>query len=143
MRYSDKLLNTVSPSQWVNIIWIILGIGLVKTIIVPLYALVRVLDIYYWRYEFRERTIIERRGILNISRKEVHYYRIKSIKIDEPFWMRIFGLANLSVMTSDPYQPELVLYAVPRGLRLKDSIRENTHYWRKSEGVREFDMYRL
>ncbi len=143
MTYSDKLIRTISPSQWTNILFIIGGIVLIQTIIVPFLAIVKMLDVYFWRYEFRERTIIERRGILSVTRKEVHFYRIKSIRIDEPLWMRIFGLANVSIITSDPYHPELVLYAVPNGINLREYIRVSTDQWRRIENVREFDMYNL
>ena len=44
-----------------------------------------------------------------------YYYRIKSIKVEEPIWMRIFDLANVRVLTSDPYQKEILLHAVPKG----------------------------
>lgn len=141
--YSDNLIKTLSPSQLVNFFWVVLGISLLPTVIVPLVAIVKILDVYFWRYEFRERTIIERRGILSVTRKEVHFYRIKSIRIDEPLWMRIFGLANVSIITSDPYHPELVLYAVPNGINLREYIRVTTDQWRKIEGVKEFDLYNL
>ena len=141
--YSDKLIRIIRPSQWINLIYIVLGIALIQTIIVPLLAIVKILDVYFWRYEFRERTIIERRGILSVTRKEVHFYRIKSIRIDEPLWMRIFGLSKVSIITSDQYHPELVLYAVSDGHYLRDYIRSNTHEWRKTEGVKEFDLYNL
>lgn len=143
MTYSDKLVKTLSPSQWVNLGWILLGVVLIQTIAVPFFVLIKILDVYFWRYEFRERTIIERRGILNVTRKEVHFYRIKSVRIDEPLWMRIFGLANVSIITSDPYHPELVLYAVPNGINLREYIRVTTDQWRKIEGVKEFDLYNL
>ncbi len=141
--YSDNLIKTLSPSQLVNFFWVVLGISLLPTVIVPLVAIVKILDVYFWRYEFRERTIIERKGILSVTRKEVHFYRIKSIRIDEPLWMRIFGLANVSIITSDPYHPELVLYAVPNGINLREYIRVTTDQWRKIEGVKEFDLYNL
>jgi membrane protein YdbS with pleckstrin-like domain len=143
MNYSDNRVQTLSPSQWTNALWIIAGIALFQFGIFPFLALIKVLEVYYWRYEFYERTIMERKGILSVTRREIHYYRIKSIKIDEPFWMRIFGLANVTIISSDPYHPEMMLYAVPKGLELRQLIRKNTDFWRKSEGVREWDTYRL
>jgi uncharacterized membrane protein YdbT with pleckstrin-like domain len=141
--YSDNLIRIIRPSQWINLIYIVLGIALIQTIFVPLLAVIKMLDVYFWRYEFRERTIIERRGILSVTRKEVHFYRIKSIRIDEPLWMRIFGLSKVSIITSDQYHPELVLYAVSDGHYLREYIRSNTDQWRKLEGVKEFDLYNL
>ena len=143
MTYSDNLRRTLSPSQWTNILFIIAGIVLIQTIIIPLLAIVKIIEVYFWRYEFRERTIIERKGILSVTRREVHFYRIKSIKVDEPLWMRFFGLANVSIITSDPYKPELILYAIHNGTSLREYIRLNTDQWRKIEGVKEFDLYDL
>lgn len=141
MSYSDRHLQTISPSQWTNLLWIIIGIALIQFYLFPFLAIIKILEVYFWRYEFYERTLVERKGILSVTRREVHYYRIKSIKVDEPFWMRIFGLANVSVITSDPYHPELVLYAVPKGLELRQTLRAYTHQRRNEEGVREFDAY--
>jgi membrane protein YdbS with pleckstrin-like domain len=141
--YSDQRLWVVKPSQLINFFWILLGIFLIQTGVFPLLAIVKVLDVYFWRYEFGERTLIERRGILSVTRTEFHYYRIKSIKVEEPLWMRVFDLANVRVMTSDPYQKEVLLYAVPKGVALREALRKLTHNRRKEEGIREFDLYEL
>jgi len=41
MTYSDKIKKVVSPSQWTNLIWIILGVILIQTVIFPILALGR------------------------------------------------------------------------------------------------------
>ena len=58
--------------------------------------------------------MVERKGVFNVLRKELHYYRIKSVYIEEPFLFRIFNLANVHIKTSDPYLPELKLYGVEK-----------------------------
>ena len=141
--YSDRRLWVLKPSQLLNLFWISLGIVLFQTVLFPLLAIVKVLEIYFWRYEFGERTLVERKGILSVTRTEIHYFRIKSIKVEEPFWMRIFDLANVRVLTSDHYQKEILLYAVPKGVPLRDALRKLTYNRRKEEGVREFDMFSL
>lgn len=143
--YSDNLIKVISPSQWTNAAWIIIGVGsvVIKFPLLMLLTLIKILDVYYWRYEFHERTLMERRGILKVTRRELHYYRIKSIKVEEPFWMRLFGLANVTVLTSDPYLPELVFYAVRNGNGIRNELRGLVYQQRKDEGVREFDMFQL
>ena len=143
MTYSDKNIRTLTPSQWVNLPFFILGGVFFYTWLLPLLALVKYLEISCWKYEFGERTIVQRKGILSVTSTEIHYYRIKSIRIDEPFWMRLFGLANVTIITSDPFQRELLLYAVPNGNEIRSLLRSTTHTRRREEGVREFDMYSL
>lgn len=139
---------TIKPSQWINIGWIILGV--VCLFILPfltLFCLIKVLDVYCWKYEFildgSTPCIVEQRGILSIDRKETLIYRIKSIREEEPFLMRLVGLENIYIKSSDPYKPELKLFAVPKGLDLRQMLRNNTQQLRRKEGVREFDTYRL
>lgn len=143
MNYSDKTIRVLSPSQWVNLPFFILGGVLFFTWLMPLLALVKYLEIACWKYEFGERTIVQKKGIFSINTTEIHYYRIKSIKIEEPLWMRFFSLANVKVITSDPFENEFMFYAVPNGKELRSLLRETTFLRRKQEGVKEFDMYSL
>jgi membrane protein YdbS with pleckstrin-like domain len=106
-------------------------------------ALIKYLEFQMWSYDFNERTIVETKGILNVTRTEIHYYRVKSIRIEEPLVMRILGLSNVYIKTSDPYQPELKLYAVPNGTQLRNQLRVDTDMRRKEEGVREYDLYNM
>jgi len=143
MNYSDKTIRVLSPSQWVNLPFFILGGFFFYTWLLPLLALVKYLEIACWKYEFGERTIVQKKGILSVTTTEINFYRIKSIKIDEPFWMRLLGLSNVTILTSDPYQRELLLYAVPNGKEIRSLLRSTTHKTRREEGVKEFDMYSL
>jgi uncharacterized membrane protein YdbT with pleckstrin-like domain len=143
MIYSDNMIRRLSPSQWMNLPFFIAGVVGVQTVILPVLAIVKYIEYRCWKYEFNERTIIESKGILSVTHTELHYYRIKSIRVEEPFLLRLLGLSNVYITASDPYQPELKLYAVPAGSILRSQLREKTDTWRKSEGVKEFDLYNL
>jgi len=143
MTYSDTTHRVLRPSQWVNFPFFVLGVVFFFTWLFPILALVKWLEIYCWKYEFGERTIVQKKGILSVTITEISYYRIKSIKIYEPFWMRFFGLSNVTILTSDPYQRELLLYAVPNGKEIRSLLRSTTHKRRREEGVKEFDMFSL
>ena len=120
-----------------------LGILTAPFVILTLFAVFKLLEFFYWRYEFNEKTLVERKGVFNVLRKELHYYRIKSVYIEEPFLFRIFNLANVHIKTSDPYLPELKLYGVEKGKELKELFEEFTYTERKENNVREFDMYHM
>jgi len=143
MTYSDNLVMTKSPSQWTNLGWFIFGAIFFTWYIPPILAIIKYLEVSYWRYEFNERTMIERKGLFSVTRTEVSYYRIKSILIEEPAWMRIFGLSNVLIHTSDEFNHTITLYAVPNGVDLRNRIRGVVEYWRKEQGVKEFDLHSL
>jgi uncharacterized membrane protein YdbT with pleckstrin-like domain len=144
--YTDNHIKTLSPSQLINLGFFAVGIIdllFLHIFIGVLLAIFKYIEVSCWKYEFNERTVIERKGIFNVERREIHYYRIKSIMVDEPLWMRFFGLANVTVKTSDPYHPEFVLHGVPNGVVLRNELRVTTDKRRKEENVREFDLYNL
>ena len=145
MTYIDDNEFTLQPSYWTVLPVAAVSIGLcfVGFPVLLVFLLIQVLDIACWKYQFNERTITERKGILSVDRTELHYSRIKSIKIHEPFLFRLVGLSNVTIKSSDPYMPELKLYAISSGLKVRSYLRAKADKWRKTEGVREFDMYRL
>lgn len=136
---------TLSPSQLTNFGWFLLGItGIYLEVYwFLLFPILFVYHVYMWRYHFNDKTIVEQKGIINVSHREVHYFRIKSIKVDEPLWMRFFGLSNVTIKTSDQYQPELRLYAVKGGLKIREELLNLMETERKQNGVREFDTYTM
>lgn len=143
MTYTNKRYATISPSQILNLPLIILGALTIKMWIFALLALYKIIEFYCWRYEFNEKTITERKGVFDVLRKEVHYYRIKSVYVEEPVLFRIFGLSNIYIKTSDPYLPELKLYGIKNAITIKNELDSLTETWRKQENVREFDLYQM
>jgi len=144
--YSDKHLQTLRPSQWTNFFMILLGLADIVVIhlgIFLLFALIAMLRTWCTQYQFNERTLVYREGILHVERREMLYYRIKSISVSEPLWMRIFGLADVTIRSSDPYLSSLTLHAVPKGVMQWRLLREKTHHARREEGVREMDFSSL
>lgn len=143
MTYSNNHVKTLSPSQIINLPIVALGIVTAPLVVLSLFAVYKLLDYYFWRYEFYEKTIVERRGVFNVTRKELHYYRIKSVYVEEPLLFRIFDLSIVHIKTSDPYLPELRLYGIENGKVIKELLENTTYNERNSNNVREFDMYHL
>jgi uncharacterized membrane protein YdbT with pleckstrin-like domain len=100
-------------------------------------------EIETWKYNFLERTIEERRGVFSVTQEEVQYYRIKSIMIEEPLWMRFFGLCVINIITSEQFKPRMTLYAVNDGEQLKDLISDMTYQWRLKMNIRDHDIYNI
>jgi membrane protein YdbS with pleckstrin-like domain len=94
-----------------------------------------------WRYDFNERTISERKGVFNVSTREIHYFRIKSIRVEEPFLYRFVGLKTYNLVTSDPLIPIFRIYAISDDGSLRDYLKKKATYWRKEMGVKETDFH--
>lgn len=134
---------TLRPSQWINSGWILFGLVGIPFVIPTLIALFKMLETYCHRYDFYEDHILESKGIFSVTRNETHYYRIKSILMEEPFLYRVVDIYNIHIRTSDQYNQDVLLHAVPVGKTLVDDLKRVVKLERKQHNVREFDMYEL
>lgn len=106
------------------------------------------LAVAFWRYlelrYFRYRVTTERaglsRGVLTKRTDSIELYRVKDTTLLEPFFLRMFGLADIVLSSSDRTTPLLVLHAVPNGLALREQIRANVERLRVQKSVREVDF---
>lgn len=143
---SNKHIIRIQPSQWINVGWFILPI-VAGVIYLPLGGLALIAAIYKyfevatWRYDINMRTIEEKKGVFNVSTQEIQYFRIKSIMIDEPLWMRFFGLSIVRVVSSEQYKPHLILFAVEHGEYIKGMLSEHAYEWRKELGIKDYDVF--
>jgi membrane protein YdbS with pleckstrin-like domain len=146
---TDEVEYVIRPSQWINI-----GYFLIVPAMMYLFwdypyvwglfgfvAFWRYLEVYYWRFEVRDMTIVERKGVLSITKEEIHYYRIKSIKYEQPFLLRIVGLSIVYVITSEAYKPEMKLYAITDGETMRNLIKNKTFYWKQKMNISDIDLF--
>lgn len=144
---NNKHIKTIKPSHFMNIVWYLSPTltFLFPPLVFPtlIMAWYKYFEIETWKYNFLERTIEERRGVFSVTQEEVQYYRIKSIMIEEPLWMRFFGLCVINIITSEQFKPRLTLYAVNDGEQLKDLISDMTYQWRLKMNIRDHDIYNI
>ncbi len=79
-------------------------------------------------------------GILNQKINEVELYRVKDTRLEKPFWMRIFGLSNIIMQTSDRSLPEVSILAVRGGVEIREKLRKQVEMLRDQKRVREVDF---
>ena len=144
---NNKHIKTIKPSHFMNIVWYLSPTltFLFPPLVFPtlIMAWYKYFEIETWKYNFLERTIEERKGVFSVTQEEVQYYRIKSIMIEEPLWMRFFGLCIINIITSEQFKPRLTLYAVNDGEQLKDLISDMTYQWRLKMNIRDHDIYNI
>lgn len=145
----DVLEFERNPSQWVTVVWIMIAFGFVvifkfSATLSGILAIIWLCHRWYiscWKYEFRERTIGESKGVLSISKREIHYFRVKSIRVERPFLYRIVGLTTYDLVTSDPLIPIFRIYAIDDDGTFQTYLKEKVTYWRTAMDVKEKDFH--
>jgi membrane protein YdbS with pleckstrin-like domain len=89
------------------------------------------------RYELTTQRLRTRTGVLN---KHLELYRVRDYRLEQPFYLRMFALANIRLESSDRSTPSILLRAVPRGERVREDIRTYVEEARRRRGVRDIEV---
>lgn len=91
-------------------------------------------------FEFTSERMRIYEGILNQEINEVELYRVKDTRLEKPFWLRLFGLSNIVLQTSDRSCPEVNIRAVKNGAEIREKLRKQVETLRDKKRVREVDF---
>ncbi len=91
-------------------------------------------------YEFTSERMRIYEGILNQEINEVELYRVKDTRLEKPFWLRVFGLSNIVLTTSDRSLPTIEIRAVRNGIEIREKLRKQVELLRDKKRVREVDF---
>ena len=143
----DNLLFSMSPSLYTIIGYVITSLflfgnfgGNVVSIIFLVFTLYKIIYVLTWKYDFHKNTIRESNGVFSVTQQEIHYFRIKSVIVQKPILLRIVGLGNIKLLTTDPNLPEMTIYAVDTDL-LSETIRETTQNERKYKKLQNIEFH--
>ena len=143
---SEEVVWVGSPSQ-VTSLGLYIVCLLTCWLIVPIFiALVRWLKTRTHVYEITTQRIRETTGIFSKQTDDLELYRVKDMRLEEPFSLRMFHAGNIVLMTSDRTSENFIMQAVrpqegPRALL--DKIRRCVEIRRDQKRVREIDMERM
>lgn len=134
----EKTIYEGSPSQWTNTKIFVLC-GLFCWLIIPIFIAVY----YYFLVKSTKTTITTKRillerGLFSKRIDEVLLKRVTDTKILEPFLLRLVGLSNIVVFSTDKTIPSFEVNAVGDGRRVWNELRAAIELERKE--VREFEQ---
>lgn len=90
-------------------------------------------------YNITNDKILIKKGVLSSVTENIEMYRVKDQTIVKPLFLRIFGLGNIVLFTSDQTTPTVTLTAVRDVEAVVELVQEATLSSRKLHGVREID----
>lgn len=110
--------------------------------ILNIFLIIRIIYgvIYFKRLEYilyKDRLVIKE-GVFTNSLNFLELYRVKDYTVYQSFFMKLFNMMTLQLITSDRTTPTLNLKGVPKS-DVFNLIRENVEEQRRIKGVREFD----
>jgi uncharacterized membrane protein YdbT with pleckstrin-like domain len=136
----EKPIWSGSPSQVTNIPVFAICL-LFVWLVVPLFvAIWKWLVVRCTKYELTSERLRTSHGVFNKQFDEIELYRVRDYRLEQPFFLRLFGLGNIVMQTSDRTHPTFTLRAIPDSLRLRDQIREAVEACRAKKGVKELDV---
>ena len=89
-------------------------------------------------YYLTNQQLIITRGVFTSSTNYLELYRIKDILVNQPFWMKAFGLMNITLLSFDTAEPLLTLKGI-RVSSLPQSIRNHVQACRQRNKVLTVD----
>ncbi|HEX4942864.1 MAG TPA: PH domain-containing protein [Usitatibacteraceae bacterium] len=136
MSDTEQVLWQGNPSQWTNF-WPFVACLLV--IPIP-WAIWRWLSTRCYFYEVTGERIRIRQGVFSRRTDSLELFRVKDASFVQPFVMRLVGIGNVEIETSDSTTPLLVIRGVPDADQLRERILKAVDTVRDRKGVREVDF---
>ena len=140
MSAQEKTIWEGNPSQVTNL-GVYVACTLLFFLVVPIfYAIWRWIVTRCFRYSVSDQRIRVTQGVFNKRTDSVELYRVKDVVLLQPFGLRMFGVGNVELRTSDMTSPLLTLNAVPDPAALREKILLAAEGRRDAKGVRELDV---
>jgi len=140
MEQTEEPVWTGSPSQVLNLP-VYIFCALLCWLIVPIfYAIWKWLVLRNIRYELTTERLKLREGVLNKRLDEVELYRVRDYSLEQPLFLRPFGLSNITLGTADPSHPAVVLRAIRNGESVLDQLRKYVEQQRLKKRVLPLDL---
>ena len=136
----EKKIWKGSPSQWTNFGTYVFCILFSLLVIPILIALWRFLVVKNWKIEITDQRLIEEKGVLSKTTDELELFRVKDIRLDQPFFLRLVGLSNVILETSDRSHSIVKIPAIKDGKNLREQLRTAVDLRRDKKRVRETDF---
>ena len=91
-------------------------------------------------YELTSQRLRIYRGILNRRLDELELYRVKDYVLEQPLFLRLLGLGNLTLLSSDASTPTVAITAIAGAESVREKLRNAVQTERDRKRVRALDV---
>ncbi len=91
-------------------------------------------------YELTTQRLKIASGIMNRKLDELELFRVKDYAMDQPLALRLVGLGNLTLITSDATSPTVAIRAIANVEDVREKLRTAVQSERDRKRVREMDV---
>ena len=141
---AENLLWSGTPSQVTNfgafVIWGLLACTLVLAPVAFFVILWKYLAVKNQVYELTNQRLKMHSGVLSKRIEELELYRVRDTQFEQPFFLRLFGLGNVILLTTDTTSPEVIVPAIPNAQAIREQIRYAVEETRDSKRVRVAEL---
>lgn len=136
---AETVIWTGSPSQVTNLGTYVLCV-LFCWLVIPIFiGIWKWIALKCYRYTVTTERVGLTQGVFSKRTDSIELYRVKDTTLLEPFFLRMFGVGNIVLSSSDRVTPLLVLHAVPNAANLREQIRASVERMRVLKRVSEVD----
>ena len=128
-------LDVFSESQF----WSFIIIGVVA-LIALINAAVAYFHLHAVEYVVTTQRVRVISGIFSKDIQEIELFRVKDTMAHQSFFLRLFGLGTITILSGDERHPRIVLSGVPQAVELREKLRQEVMTLRQRFGVREVDV---
>lgn len=138
---------------WTYFLWLLVAAGIIVAgllLVLPLLFIALVLPFIAMLarylitrttvYELTSQRLRKTSGIFDKKLDELELYRVKDSTLEQPFVMRVFGLGNVKVVSSDATMPEVYISGISDSFNVREKLRMAVEAERDRKRVREVDL---
>ena len=125
---------------WTYLLWLLVAGGIAVGATLALNPLARWLVTRSTAYELTTQRLRKTSGILSKKLDELELYRVKDSTLEQPVLLRMFGLGNITVISSDATLPMLIMSAVPTAYEAREKLRAAVEAERDRKRVRDVNF---
>ena len=129
-----------TPSQVINagafLLWGVLALTLVLAPVSLGVIVWKYLVVKNRKYELTSQRLKSHEGVFSKQTNELELYRVKDTQFEQSFFLRLFGVGNVLLFTSDATTPLVKIEAVSGAQALREKIRTLVEERRDQKRVR-------
>lgn len=91
-------------------------------------------------YELTTQRLRKTSGVFSKQLDELELYRVKDSTLEQPFVLRLFGLGNVMIVSSDATMPEVRINGIADAFDVREKLRVAVEGERDRKRVREVDF---